>query len=117
MSAFRTLPSVLTNAGHSAGASNWRFRVLCGVQLTRSTTPSLDPKTSPSNLTATMTYQPGGEVGSFEMEGLGGKSHVLATADEPTHAVHRKALLPQLAAKRIRAFEPFIAETAEQLKA
>ncbi|KUI04449.1 cytochrome P450 [Mycobacterium sp. IS-3022] len=68
-----------------------------------------------SNLTATMTYQPGGEVGTFEMEGLGGKSHVLATADEPAHAVHRKALLPQLAAKRIRAFEPFIAETAERL--
>jgi cytochrome P450 family 144 len=73
------------------------------------------PEDFSSNLTATMTYQPGGEVGSFEMEGLGGKSHVLATADEPTHAVHRKALLPQLAAKRIRAFEPFIAETADQL--
>jgi cytochrome P450 family 144 len=68
-----------------------------------------------SNLTATMTYQPGGEVGAFEMEGLGGKSHVLATADEPAHAVHRKALLPQLAARRIRAVEPFIAETAERL--
>jgi cytochrome P450 len=73
------------------------------------------PEHFSSNLTATMTYQPGGEVGAFEMEGLGGKSHVLATADEPAHAVHRKALLPQLAAKRIRAFEPFIAETAERL--
>ncbi|MGX9789294.1 cytochrome P450 [Mycobacterium sp. MMS18-G62] len=73
------------------------------------------PEDFSSNLTATMTYQPGGEVGTFEMEGLGGKSHVLATADEPAHAVHRKALLPQLAAKRIRAFEPFIAETAERL--
>lgn len=73
------------------------------------------PEDFSSNLTATMTYQPGGEVGAFEMEGLGGKSHVLATADEPAHAVHRKALLPQLAAKRIRAFEPFIAETAELL--
>lgn len=68
-----------------------------------------------SNLTATMTYQPGGDVDAFEMEGLGGKSHVLATADEPAHTVHRRALLPQLAAKRIRAFEPFIAETAERL--
>lgn len=73
------------------------------------------PEDFSSNLTATMTYQPGGEVGTFEMEGLGGKSHVLATADEPAHAVHRKALLPQLAAKRIAAFEPFIAETAELL--
>jgi cytochrome P450 len=73
------------------------------------------PEDFSSNLTATMTYQPGGTVGVFEMEGLGGKSHVLATADEPMHAVHRKALLPQLAAKRIREFEPFIGETAERL--
>ena len=73
------------------------------------------PQDFSSNLTATMTYQPGGNVGAFEMEGVGGKSHVLATADDPAHAVHRKALLPQLAAKRIRAFEPFIAETAERL--
>ena len=73
------------------------------------------PEDFSSNLTATMTYQPGGEVGAFEMEGLGGKSHVLATADEPAHAVHRRALLPQLAAKRIRAFEPFIAATADHL--
>jgi cytochrome P450 len=73
------------------------------------------PEDFSSNLTATMTYQPGGSVGAFEMEGLGGKSHVLATADEPAHTVHRKALLPQLAAKRIRAFEPFIADTAQRL--
>ncbi len=68
-----------------------------------------------ANLTATMTYQPGGTVGTFEMGGLGDPMHVLATADDPVHAVHRKTLLPQLAAKRIRAAEPFIAETAEQL--
>ena len=68
-----------------------------------------------ANLTATMTYQPGGTVGAFEMGGLGDPMHVLATADDPVHAVHRKTLLPQLAAKRIRAAEPFIAETAEQL--
>ncbi|ORV68255.1 cytochrome P450 [Mycolicibacter hiberniae] len=73
------------------------------------------PEDFSSNLTATMTYQPGGDVGTFAMEGLGGKSHVLATADEPAHAMHRKALLPQLAAKRIRAFEPFIAETGQRL--
>jgi cytochrome P450 family 144 len=73
------------------------------------------PQDFSANLTATMTYQPGGTVVPFEMEGVGGKSHVLATADDPAHAVHRKALLPQLAAKRIRAFEPFIADTAERL--
>lgn len=73
------------------------------------------PEDFSSNLTATMTYQPGGTVGTFEMDGLGGPSHVLATADEPAHAAHRKALLPQLAAKRIRALEPFIADTSERL--
>ncbi|ULN48417.1 cytochrome P450 [Mycolicibacterium goodii] len=73
------------------------------------------PEDFSSNLTATMTYQPDGTVGAFEMEGLGGKSHVLATADEPAHSAHRKALLPQLAAKRVRAFEPFIAATTTAL--
>jgi cytochrome P450 family 144 len=73
------------------------------------------PEDFSSNLTATMTYQPGGAVTPFEMEGIGGASHVLATADDPAHAVHRKTLIPQLAAKRIRATEPFIAETADRL--
>lgn len=68
-----------------------------------------------SNLTATMMYQPGGGVAAFPMGELGGPTQALATADEPAHSVHRKALLPQLAAKRIRAFEPFIAETAAHL--
>lgn len=65
-----------------------------------------------SNLTATMMYQPGGPVTAFHMGELGGPTQALATADEPAHSAHRKALLPQLAAKRIRAFEPFIGDTA-----
>ncbi|HET9395196.1 MAG TPA: cytochrome P450, partial [Nitrospiraceae bacterium] len=68
-----------------------------------------------SNLTATMTYTPENGVGAFEMEGFGGSSHVLATADDPIHAVHRKMLVPQLAAKRIRATERFVADTAASL--
>jgi cytochrome P450 family 144 len=68
-----------------------------------------------SNLTATMMYRPDGTVAAFEMEGFGGQSHALATADDPAHAIHRKALIPQLAAKRIRTFEPFIAATADGL--
>jgi cytochrome P450 family 144 len=73
------------------------------------------PQDFSAKLTATITHQPGGEVGAFEMAGVGGKSHVLATADDPAHAVHRKALRSQQATKRIRAFEPFIAETVERL--
>lgn len=68
-----------------------------------------------SNLTATMMYQPGSAVSAFEIGELGGETQALATADEPAHSVHRKLLLPQLAAKRIRAFEPYIADTAARL--
>ena len=68
-----------------------------------------------SNLTATMVYRPDGTVTSFDMEGLDGASHVLATADDPAHATHRKVLVPALAVKRIRAAESFVADTADQL--
>lgn len=68
-----------------------------------------------SNLTGTMLYQPDGTVATFPMPGLGDPTHVLATADDPAHAAHRKMLVPQLAAKRIRALEPFISETMDQL--
>lgn len=67
-----------------------------------------------SNLTGTMLYQPDGTVGTFAMDGLGGPTQVLATADDPAHAAHRKMLVPQLAAKRIRAVEPFIGETMDR---
>jgi cytochrome P450 family 144 len=73
------------------------------------------PEDFSSNLTATMVYQPDGAVAAFEVGELGGQNQALATADDPAHAVHRKALVPQLAPKRIRAFEPFIAATADRL--
>jgi len=60
-------------------------------------------------------YQPAGTLTAFEIGEVGGALQALATADEPAHSVHRKALLPQLAAKRIRAFEPFIAQTAAHI--
>ena len=68
-----------------------------------------------SNLTATMTYHPDATVTPLPMDGLGGVTQVLATADDPAHAIHRKALTPRLAAKRIRAVEPFITETSARL--
>ena len=68
-----------------------------------------------SNLTATMTYTPEKGVVPFEMDALGGPTQVLATADDPDHAVHRKMLVPQLAAKRIRAAEAFVTEIGQQL--
>src|SRR5262245_22123536 len=68
------------------------------------------PEHFSSNLTATMTYQDG-EVGSFVMGELGSDVQALATADDPAHAAHRKLLVPQLAAKRIRGLESFAMET------
>ncbi|BBX73508.1 cytochrome P450 [Mycobacterium shinjukuense] len=68
-----------------------------------------------SNLTATMTYTAEGRIKPFEMDPLGGPTHVLATADDPAHAVHRKLLVRHLAAKRIRLMERFAAETADRL--
>lgn len=68
-----------------------------------------------SNLTATMTYRPDGTIGQFGMDELGGPTQVLAIADDPAHALHRKLLIPRLAAKRIHALEPFVVEKTEQL--
>lgn len=68
-----------------------------------------------SNLTATMVRNPDGTVGTFPMGELGGPTQALATADDPAHALHRKTLIPQLAAKRIRAVESLIADTSAHI--
>jgi cytochrome P450 family 144 len=73
------------------------------------------PEDFSSNLTATMTFTAERTVVPFELDGLGGPTQILATADDPAHAMHRKMLLPQLAAKRIRAMETFIAVTFDRL--
>ena len=73
------------------------------------------PEDFSSNLTATMMYTGAGDVVPFELDGLGGPTQILATADDPAHAAHRKMLVPQLAAKRIRVMETFIADTFERL--
>jgi cytochrome P450 len=73
------------------------------------------PKDFSSNLTATMTYTAEGTVKAFEMDPLGGPTHVLATADDPAHAVHRKLLVRHLAVRRIRAIEQFATEAADRL--
>lgn len=73
------------------------------------------PEDFSSNLTATMMFTAEGTVVPFQMDGLGGPTQILATADDPMHAAHRKMLVPHLAAKRIHAMEAFIAETFERL--
>ena len=72
------------------------------------------PEDFSSNLTATMTYQDG-NVGTFPMGEPGADIQALATADDPTHAAHRKLLVPQLTAKRINELELFARETSDRL--
>ena len=68
-----------------------------------------------SNLTATMMRDTAGTVYPFPMGELGGPTQALATADDPTHAVHRKALIRHLAARRIGAIESFVAEISTRI--
>ncbi len=62
-----------------------------------------------------MMNEDGGTITPFVVGELGGPTQFLATADEPAHAVHRKALLPQLAAKHIRDLDQFVGETTTSL--
>lgn len=68
-----------------------------------------------SNLTGTMILHDDGTVGVFLMDVVGGPTQVLAIADDPVHAAHRKTLVPHLAAKRIRAIEAFVTDTMATL--
>ncbi|KHO18561.1 cytochrome P450 [Mycolicibacterium setense] len=70
-----------------------------------------------SNLTATMWSQPDGTVSPFDMAEPDSPVHVLATADDPAHAAHRKMVLPRMAAKRIAELEPFVAAITAELLA
>lgn len=96
---------------HRIGGSE--FYAVCGWDAVNDAVSR--PEVFSSNLTATMTFTRDGGVKPFEMDPLGGPTHVLATADDPAHAVHRKLLVRHLAARRIKAIEEFVAETAERL--
>jgi len=96
---------------HRIGAS--QFYAVCGWDAVNEAIGRSEDFSA--NLTATMTYTADGAVKPFEMDPLGGPTHVLATADDPAHAVHRKLLVRHLAARRIRAMEQFAAETADRL--
>ncbi|WP_431235877.1 cytochrome P450 [Mycolicibacterium psychrotolerans] len=72
------------------------------------------PQDFSSNLTATMTYTTAGGVVPFPMDGVGGATHILVTADDPVHAVHRKLVLSQFSAKGVAALGPLIEDVFEQ---
>ncbi len=63
------------------------------------------PEDFSSNLTGVMVQRADGPPVAFDMDGGGRAVHVLATADDPSHATHRKLVLAQLT-KRIRTLDP-----------
>ncbi|TLG14422.1 cytochrome P450 [Nocardia cyriacigeorgica] len=67
-----------------------------------------------SNLTGVMIHQPGGPPLVFDMDGGGRAVHVLATADDPVHAAHRKLVFPYLG-KRVRGLGPLVQGLVDRL--
>lgn len=72
------------------------------------------PEDFSSNLTGVMVQRADGPPVTFDMDGGGRAVHVLATADEPSHAVHRKLVLAQLT-KRIRTLGPTVRALVDEL--
>ena len=73
------------------------------------------PEDFSSNLTGPITYSPERGVAPLKMDGLGGPTHILATADDPSHALHRKLMLGQFTARHVRELESHIVATFENL--
>jgi cytochrome P450 len=59
-----------------------------------------------SNLTALLVSGPDGRLVEYDMTGLGTAIDVLATADDPGHATHRRIVFPHLVPARLQATEP-----------
>ncbi len=73
------------------------------------------PEDFSSNLTGPITYSAERGVVPLKMDGLGGPTHILATADDPSHALHRKLMLGQFTARHVRELESHIVATFENL--
>ncbi|WP_211241367.1 cytochrome P450 [Pseudonocardia spinosispora] len=67
-----------------------------------------------SHLTSLVVLRDGA-AGEFPMGADESAVHVLATADEPDHAAHRKLVLPSLVARRIQSMRSEVGQQVEQL--
>jgi cytochrome P450 len=67
-----------------------------------------------SNLVSLLYRDEGGGPISFDMAPLGDAIHVLAVADPPNHAAHRKLLQPHLSPEAVRSLEGPIREFADE---
>lgn len=68
-----------------------------------------------SNLTALLVSGPDGEPVEFDLTSLGTAIDVLATADDPTHAAHRRMVFSHLVPGRVQAMEGDLEELAGDL--
>lgn len=67
-----------------------------------------------ANLRGMLVCGDNGAPTIFDLKGAGTASDVIATADEPDHAIHRRLMLPPLKASRIVALEQDIKRFAQQ---
>ncbi|MBW2418508.1 MAG: cytochrome P450 [Deltaproteobacteria bacterium] len=68
-----------------------------------------------ANLTGVLMTGADGRPAVFDLASLGGTVDAIANADEPSHAVHRKLVLPQVTPKIIAGLEPTLREWAQEL--
>ncbi len=67
-----------------------------------------------NNLTTLVVRGPDGRPSLFDTSVLGPGTTTLATSDPPAHAVHRKAVFPELVADRMALLEPAVRAAVEQ---
>ena len=65
-----------------------------------------------SNLTALLVSGPDGEPVEFDLTSLGTAIDVLATADDPSHAAHRRLVFPHLVPGRVQGLQAELEELA-----
>jgi cytochrome P450 len=63
-----------------------------------------------SHLTGLLLTEDDGEPGVFDMSGVGESSDVLATADDPEHAAHRRVMQPRLALGQVARLQRWLRE-------
>ena len=67
-----------------------------------------------SRLSGLLVTEADGTPGVFDMGGVGDSTAVLATADEPAHAGHRRIVQPPLALGRVAGLEGWLRERARE---
>ncbi len=68
-----------------------------------------------ANLTGVLTTSPEGEPQVFDLLQFGGPADAIANADEPSHAVHRKLILPHVTPRVVASLEETLREWAIEL--